>query len=365
MSDQVDSEDQLFKKFQQNREAQQRLAAEGKELERQAKERGFNFDGADGSHAKPSLTSAVDLLDKYLAKLKSGDLPQLYRFEDVLDGIEVGGGLITLIGAPPGAGKTAMASQLLFEAMQLQPQLVGYLANAEMAFDSIIRRELTRLTRVKSDAIRFGLLTQEEHYTIDMVIAGLRASMERLQVFEEPDHERLLELLDKPPGFVVIDYLQKFAPPDKDVRVGVNTVMNTLRRLANHGHGILALSATKRDTKGQHSSESLGLSSFKESGECEFQADSAYVLRDIGPAGKLEYIRHVELAHVKNRHGAKVDRHLEFHMPKMRFSHYDDIGAAAAEELCRKHDAKRHSEFDEYEVSDDAGPRGNLAEVIF
>ena len=292
---------------------------------------------------KPLMQDASDLIARYLERLKSGKVDQLYKLSPALDGLEVGPSLLTLPGAPPGAGKTALAMQIAFEAMQHQPELVVYVANAEMGFDAIIRRELTRLTSIKSEYIRFGVLSEHELHAIEQACAGLASAMQRLKVLPDPDHESLIRLLDQPPGLVIPDYIQKFAPPEKDVRVGVGIVMTTLRRLANHGHAVLALSATKRDTKGNHSSESLGLSSFRESGECEYQADSAYVLRDDGPieAGR-EHVRKVTLAHVKNRHGAKVDRELIFNMPKMEFSIFDDLT-----------NPTRFSEFDEYENEND------------
>lgn len=268
-----------------------------------------------------TIHNAADLLEGWLDRLRSGSVPQLLRLGSALDGIEVGEGLITLFGAPPGAGKTALASQIVFEAIEHKNDLPVYLCNAEMGFGSLLNRQFSAITRINSKRIRFGELSVDEHNQIEREAAAIRNLLLRITVFDPCDHESLLELLDKPPGLVVVDYLQKFAPPDKDARQGVNTVMATMRRLASHGHAVVALSATKRDAKGRHDSKELDLSSFRESGECEYNADSAYVMRDEGPVDVgCEYVRLVTLAHVKNRHGAKEDRELEFHMPRMEFS---------------------------------------------
>ncbi len=65
----------------------------------------------------------------------------------------------------------------------------------------------------------------------------------------------------------------------------------------------------------------MGLTSFKESGEIEFNADSAYVLNDHGPIDPAKpYITKVTLRHVKNRHGQCKDFMLQFHKPRMEFS---------------------------------------------
>ena len=95
-----------------------------------------------------------------------------------------------------------------------------------------------------------------------------------------------MRLRSEPPGLVIVDYLQKFAPADKDVRQGVGEVVSGMRMLAKAGWAVLCLSSTARNKDGKHDSKSLSLSSFKESGEIEFNADSAYVLVDNGPLDK-------------------------------------------------------------------------------
>jgi len=314
-------------------EAYRQKKAELAEMRVQADRLGIELEEA----AKPLLRNASELLTEYMLRLRSGCLPQLCRLGDDLDGIEVGCGLISAVGAPPGAGKTALASQIMFEALEHDRDLVAYVVNAEMSFDALIRRELTRLTRLKSDWIRFGNLTEADHQKIDEAAAEIAAKVDRLQVSPDPSGiEPLADLLHQPPGLVVVDYLQKFSPSNLDARSGVNAVMALLRRLASHGHAVLALSATKRDAKGKHSSGELDLSAFRESGEIEYNSDSAYVLADQGPREEgCEYVRLVTLGHVKNRHGAKVDRQLVFDMPAMRFERFEEPLAT-------------HAEFDEW-----------------
>ena len=328
----------------------ERIAQEQVEAEQAAKRSRKERSGSNGKSAeqpkKPRYVSGAALLDGYIERIKSGNLPQLFRLGDAFDGIELGSELITLLGAPPGFGKTAMSMQLLFESLEYQPHLVAYVCNAEMGFDAIARRELTRLTRIKSDCIRFGWLNRDDMQRIEEASLSIRSALERVQFDQEPNHEGVLDLLDKPPGLIVVDYIQKFCPPDKDVRIGVGVVMNTLRRLAKAGHAVLALSATKRDAKGGHNSADLSLSSFKESGECEYQADSAYVLRDDGPIDDVSYHhRKITLAHVKNRHGAKVDRELKFDMPAMAFERIDTFDDGP----------RPHDEFMEYGTTSGEG----------
>lgn len=270
---------------------------------------------------EPTLAPGVSLLDQYRHKLSAGNLPQLLAQHSALDGLEVGFGLLTILGAPPGAGKTALASQIAFDATELDNSLTVYISNAEMDFESLMRRQLAKITRIDSNKIRFGDLDDAQRSQVLEAVDAIRPKLEQFKFFTNPSIDSLVELLDRPPGLVVVDYLQKFSPADRELRVGVNQVCNLLRDLARHGHAVLALSATKRDSRGKHSSAELTLASFKESGEIEFNADSCYVLADNGPVDDgCEYIRRVTLAHLKNRHGGKVDRDLEFHMPRMQFT---------------------------------------------
>lgn len=264
---------------------------------------------------------ASHLLVQYFNRIKSGELQQLTKQPPALEGIEIGPGLLTVFGAPPGFGKTALAMQVMFDALALEPELLATVANAETTFDGLLRRELTRTTRINSDAIRFGNLTEHDLAKITDAVAELIPRMQRVNVLNDPNTlSQLLRLRSEPPGMLIVDYLQKFAPSDRDARQGVGDVMAGLRMLAKLDWTIVCLSATSRGKDGKHDSKQLNLSSFRESGEIEYNADSAYLLLDNGPTNEqTPYIRHVTLQHVKNRHGAKIDRELMFHMPAMSF----------------------------------------------
>jgi hypothetical protein len=89
--------------------------------------------------------------------------------------------------------------------------------------------------------------------------------------------------------------------------------MDYLRRLTAIGHAVLCVSATKRDKDGQHNDASLGLSSFRESGEIEYGADSAYVLvKNNNQPKAANGHREMILKHVKNRHAEQSDIELLF-----------------------------------------------------
>jgi replicative DNA helicase len=225
------------------------------------------------------------------------------------------------LGAGPGAGKTTLAMQVCFEAVERDPNLKIVIANAETAFEGLLRRELTSMTGIKSHKLRFGPLDKSEQQTISKAVDEIRPRLSRMEILKECSHAGLQALRSEPPGGLVVDYLQKFSPPG-DPRQGTNQVMATLRDLAKLGWWVLCLSATAR-TNGKggsgHDSKQLTQASYRESGDIEFNADSCYLLIDNGAVDGEEFKRRVTLSHVKNRHGAKRDQDLIFNMPQQRF----------------------------------------------
>ena len=109
-----------------------------------------------------ATSSASSQLVEYLNRIQDGKLQQLIPQRGVLNGIEIGSGFVSVIGAPPGIGKTALAMQVMFDAIDLDESLRAVVANAETTFDGLLRRELTRITRINSNKIRFGNLDDKE-----------------------------------------------------------------------------------------------------------------------------------------------------------------------------------------------------------
>ncbi len=270
---------------------------------------------------EPPTKPAGIYLTSYLHNLNTRQLPQLYPQHSALKGFEIGPGMMTAIAAPPATGKTALAMQAMFDAIELAPNLCVVIANAEMGPETLLRRQLTRLTRINGDALRFGNVTDHDLEQINKAAQDLAPKLANVSFLDPCNLFQLTMLKGQPPGFLIVDYLQIFAPSDKDARQGVNEVVKTLISLKLQGWGVLALSAVKRNPKGKYDNESLDLASFKESGEIEFQADSAYVLVDNGPVKKsVPYVKSLTLKHVKNRHSAMKNFELIFHMPRMEFS---------------------------------------------
>ena len=297
----------------------------------------------------------VGILRELMADLENGKGDVLYKVEKPLDQFEVGPGLIAGLIAPPGAGKTAMASQIAFSALENNPELNCYFANAETTFAALLKRELTGRTNVPPKALRFGDLTQGQLSELRIAAGEISKFEGRLQCVSpiSCNVKGLYDLAGQcEPGLLIVDYIQKFAGNDRDPRQSVNEVVTALRMMAHEGWGILALSATPR-THGKggsdHDSNKLNLASFKESGEIEFNLDSAYILRDQGEITPgVRGVRSVHLDCVKNRHGELGDTlPLVFNMPRMRFTARTDAEPSV----------NRYSEFDDWNDNpfDDGG----------
>lgn len=267
---------------------------------------------------------AVAALEELVAKIDSGEPEPMFATDTGGDRFEFGPGKITVIGAPPGTGKTALANQLAFEALDRHWPIQLAIANAEMSIEQILRREIARRARVSIKRLRNGAIDQDDGQRIVDCLGGEDGLRRRIQLvrYMEPPFtlEDLGELTLHEPGMLVLDYLQKFAPPG-DALQGVNEVMTTLRLLAHSGWAVLAMSATTRisgkDGNG-HDHSKLSMSSFKGSGEIEFNADAGYVLRDLTEIEDAA-VRDIDLDCVKNRGGARHRIELRFCGDFMRF----------------------------------------------
>ena len=270
-------------------------------------------------------------LARFMLDLTEGKQEVSYAGGTVGDDFVLAPGRITIIGAPPGAGKTALAAQIAFEAMDRHPELTLCIANAEMEVRELLKRELSRRSGIGHRTISKGLaaLDEQRHEAVCVAYEELKpAAMRTWHMLTPFNCEGLEELLYVDPGILIVDYLQKFRSSATDARAGVDEVMTCLRELAMQGWAVLAMSATTRGNSknGGHDPQSLSLSSFKESGEIEFNADAAYVLRNRSENDAS--VKEIDLDCVKNRAGAMVCVELTFCGDFMRFDRREPKGHA-------------------------------------
>ncbi len=270
---------------------------------------------------------AADILDGWRDDVLSGTPPTLWPVgTGELGRIEIGPGLVTLIGGAPGAGKTALTLQWTLDALMLTPSLRALVANVEMTPSTLLDRQLARLSGVDLTLIRHRRLTAAHGDAIARGIETLDALADRLAFLSAPfDLRNVAASADAHgAGLIVLDYIQRFgaAGTHDDHRGAVSETMSYIRQFADAGVGVIVVAALSRgkDKAGRSSyTDGLSLASFRETSELEYGADDAFILTpngDIGASPSLPVI----LKHLKSRHGETRDMTLTFDRHHQRFT---------------------------------------------
>jgi replicative DNA helicase len=272
----------------------------------------------------PPGVTGVQALSSVLKTILAGNSNPLVETINFGD-FELGPGMVTVMGAPPASGKTTLAMQLINEAIEMNGDAIGYVLNCEMSPKALMLRELSRITGISQRSLRFGLIGDEDRQLIADAIEPIQHRYLRLR-FVPGDASGIGSLASARPGIVLVDYLQRFnLGGGHDARANVNSLMAYLRQLADLGHAVLAISATKRSADGKHDQRELSLSSFRESGEVEYAADACYLLK-VEPANESG-TRRADLTCVKNRNGEPSDLTLLFDPSRMQFTADHDASA--------------------------------------
>ena len=124
--------------------------------------------------------SAADALAPWREDLLAGTPPQLYPVgTGELARLEIGPGLVSLIGGAPGTGKTALVMQGVLDALRLTPTLRVVVCNVEMSPAVLLERQLARLSGIDLSLIRHRRLTAEHAERIDLGLATIEALGDR------------------------------------------------------------------------------------------------------------------------------------------------------------------------------------------
>ncbi len=270
------------------------------------------------------FASLADLLPEWSEDVLHGKPPVRWAAgKGGLTRFPIGPGLLTLVGGQPGAGKTAIGNQLVFDAVRLDPSLKALVTCCESASAVLLDRQLSRLSGVPYSLIRDRRLTSEHQPAIAIGQATLNEIRDRLAFHTGPfDLGAVAESAD---GFeadlILIDYLQRLtAPgPHRDKRTQTNVVLDTFRKFAAAERGLLVLSSVGRqpNKQGRSGYSGLSLASFKESGDIEYAADDAYILTPPEDGRAV-------LKHVKARHTEMADIVLRADLSVMRFDPTDN-----------------------------------------
>ena len=283
--------------------------------------------------------TAADAMDNWREQILIGEPPKFYPIADngPLSKIEMGPKLITLIGGAPGSGKTAFVMQSVVNALRLSSELRAVVCNIEMPPEVLLDRQLSRLSGVPLDAIRYRNLNENHGHRIDTGFATIETFADRLCFVRPPfDLANVAATADAflPNGktdlLLVLDYIQRIAPPGGygDKRGSIDASMSHLRKFADAGAAVIVVSSVGRqkDSRGRssYSGENLNLASFKESGELEFGADDAYILSATADSGGRRRLKHLKARHTQPR-----DIDLQFHGSTQQFTAIDPTDADA------------------------------------
>ena len=281
---------------------------------------------------KAAYQTAADVFDGWKDDVLTGSPPVLWPVgSGELARLEIGPGLVTLLGGAPGAGKTAFVMQLVTDALRLTPALRALVCNVEMPPRVLLDRQLARLSGIDLGTIRYRRFDAEHADRLDQAMHTLEPLADRLAFVKAPfDLANVAASADAfRADLLVLDYIQRIPPPGQhaDKRVAVNATMDYLRQFADAGVAVLVLAAVGRtkDAKGRtsYSGDGLNLASFRESSELEFGADDAFIMVPSEDGAEYGTVT-VTVKHLKARHTQPKDLVLEFDRRTQRFSEAED-----------------------------------------
>src|SRR5262245_21884094 len=123
---------------------------------------------------------AADVLASWREDVLTGKPPVLYPAgAGDLGRIEIGPGLVMLLGGAPGAGKTSFTMQLVIDALRLTPSLRAMVCNVEMPPAVLLDRQLARLSGIDLSLIRHRRLAAAHADRIDQAMSTLEPLTER------------------------------------------------------------------------------------------------------------------------------------------------------------------------------------------
>ncbi len=246
--------------------------------------------------------------------------PFRFKAGPPFEALDLRPGRVVLIGAPPAAGKTALALQVVAGVLRHEPAVKAVVANVEMSAADLLARVASRLAGVPVGQIVDKTLSVGDKVRLKVALENSGPLLERLAFLDPPFTLGHLAAAADAFGatLLVVDYVQRFGAGG-DQREALDGLMTRVRALALAGAAVLLVSSVSRQRtdKGASSYAGLTMASFRGSAELEFGADAAYLLDAAGGAATLRC--------VKNRYGVPADVPLRFRGEYQRFDPGDPL----------------------------------------
>lgn len=246
-----------------------------------------------------------EVLEEFTASMAAGPSPTLptpfHQLNFLLSGGFAPGEMIYL-GARPGSGKTALGLEIARHAAKQRKGAVLVISR-EMTNLALARRLVAQDGRVKAAAIKETTLNVADQWRVKESVQRL-AGMPLFMVDDAVSMMEIQAIVEEmatqaPLALVVVDYLQLIRAPAevKERRHQVDAVSQALKTIAlQYRAPVLCLSSLSRpgnDEKGKPP----GLSSLRESGQLEHDADIIMLLH------REQAAEHTECRIAKNRDG--------------------------------------------------------------
>lgn len=275
-------------------------------------------DISDPSTRCPSLGS---LLESVFNDIVSGEPPIEFPFaKEKWGNMAFRPGDVLGLAAPPGTGKTALAMQMVFDALRLTPEIRALVVNVEMSPTKLIERQISRLSGLSYTNIAARTIVGPQIIPINNTVKTLQDIGDRLFFMPGPFSIEMIvkSLREVKPEILLVDYVQRIDYGDGhfEPRIKLNHVMDEVRSIANAGIAVMIISAVSRTSSnrnGGYDARHMGLGSFRESSEIEYGLDDAFVLTDKSDQTDFRSgPRNMELRHWKSRSHQRTDLKLEF-----------------------------------------------------
>jgi replicative DNA helicase len=223
-----------------------------------------------------------EFLDKEKGKTLMGIQTGFAKMDRHLEGLRG----LNILGGPPKAGKSCFFMQISSEVARRKVPVIYY--DFENGRQKIYLRTLVRLSDLPEKKIRSGDLTPGEREVLQNAYAQFESLLTYFRVVNDrqlnPDTmRRHVDFIKHETGkedlLVVVDSLHKL--PFKDLterRTGIDSWLRQLEAIRDEQQVCFLVISELSRGKGGGYGETPDLSSFKESGDIEYSADSALIL---------------------------------------------------------------------------------------